>query len=144
MTLAEGIQRGPIELDDPEHRRFGARIRAPEIYRCCCVQGPKGDANAEEERAAIERIRASMQNANARAYNRPIIQPASQPTFASIGLRPPRLRSAKKQSARNYEGRLRDVRRGYPARRLTYSAIASAMIALPRCVCKYESVNRKT
>jgi len=29
-------------------------------------------------------------------------------------------------------------------KRLTYSAIASAMIALPRCVCKYESVNRKT
>src|SRR5881296_904829 len=53
---------------------------------------------------------------SARAYNRPIIQPASQPTFASIGLRPPRPRSAKKQSARNYEGRLRDVRRGYPAR----------------------------
>jgi hypothetical protein len=28
--------------------------------------------------------------------------------------------------------------------RLTYSATASAKIALPRCVCKYQSVKRKT
>src|SRR6266704_5820256 len=54
---------------------------------------------------------------SARAYNRPIIQPASQPTFASIGL-PPWPRSAKKQSARNYEGRLRDVRRAARATNL--------------------------
>jgi hypothetical protein len=53
-------------------------------------------------------------------------------------------RMSQKQSARNCAGRLRDARRRYQAWRLTYSATASAKIALPCCVCKYQAVKRKT
>src|SRR6266704_2225375 len=83
---------------------------------------------------------------SARAYNRPIIQPASQPTFASIGL-PPWPRRAKKQSARNYEGRLRDVRRGYPARAtnlLGYSSGDDRLAALRLQVRVGKPQNLKT
>ena len=48
------------------------------------------------------------------------------PQFGLLGLRV------------NYARRSREVGR------LTYSATASAMIALPCCVCKYQSVKRKT
>jgi hypothetical protein len=39
---------------------------------------------------------------------------------------------------------IRDARRRYQRGRLTYSATASAKIALPCWVCKYQSVKRKT
>jgi hypothetical protein len=49
-----------------------------------------------------------------------------------------------KQSTRNCAGRSGNVDGAIQRGRLSYSGTASAKIALPCCVCEYQSVKRKT
>jgi hypothetical protein len=55
----------PVQVGDPEHPALRTEDQGVGNFSLLLRATPKGYANAEEEKAAIERIRASMKNANA-------------------------------------------------------------------------------